>query len=192
MLKLKRKTTCFILCVTLIFVFATSAYANNKEMVTYHSDQIVPAENILFDQSARIIYPSGEATEATNGVSAPKMGTGVKLFSATASNLGAGKLLTTLTVGNEKYCFKRNFPNGAAVIWSNLTSSSSSNVRVGFCRVDSSGNFVADVYTNVTANGKNTKYPSVTNMNANATYYGFINNLTSSSVSGTVDFGYLD
>lgn len=191
MLKFYKKVVPYVMCMILVCVFAMPTYAaNGKELITYHSDQIIPAESVISNQTANITYPSGASTNATIQ---PRMGVGVKLFSMTASSLSAGKLLTTLNLGNEKNVLKMEFPNNTAVIWSSLSSSSSSNVKVGFCRVDpSSGNFVADVYVYVPANGSSTQYPSVAGMNANSTYYGFINNVTSSSVSGTVDFGYLD
>lgn len=187
MLKFSKRLISFVLCMMMVSAVAITAFAaNDKELVTYHSDQIVPAESVL---SNKIIYPSKEATPEAI---APRMGTGVKLFSMTVSGLSGDGLLTTLQAGNEKWVTKSSFPNGTAVIWSSLSSSSPYNVKEGFCRVNSSGDFVADVYVNVPANGDATKYPDVTGMDPDVTYYGFINNTTSSRVSGTIGFGYLD
>lgn len=181
-----KKFLAIIFCLACLFSCASVASAySEKPIRIYDSEDIIPLEKVEMGQ---IIYQQGPTAEVTN--LERRMDTPIILYTMTGNNLSSGTLITTITT--PWLCNKSSFPSGIATFGSRLNSKDTTGeVKVGLCRVNSSGDYVADVYAYVPANGSVTKYISTADMNADSTYYGFINNTSANITSGTVAIGYL-
>lgn len=117
-----------------------------------------------------------------DGISTSRMGSGYTLYDMTFSGLSPGNCVTTV---NTHIFRKSDFTN----LTLQLGVTTSGKCGAGLAYVDRHGKVIKKCYDSFSSTG--TSYIDVSSLNADTSYYGFVTNTGSSSISGSANFADL-
>lgn len=160
----------------MLMVLSMATTAGAKPIVESLSD-IIDISDVLLP-----INEQPDALVNDDGIGTSRMGSGYTLYNATFSGLNPGNFVTTI---NTHIFRKSDF----TYLTLQLGVTTSGRCDAGLAYVDSYGNVIKKCYDSFSSTG--TSYISVSSLDANTSYYGFITNTGSSSISGSANFADL-
>lgn len=172
---MKKRFSILLVCMLMVLSMVTTVGA--KPIVESNSSDIINISDVLLpinEQPDALVN-----NEQSDSIGINRMGSGYLLYNATFSNLSAGNYVTTV---NTHIFRKSDFTN----LTLQLGVTTNGNCNAGLCYVDSNGTVVKKCYSSFSSSG--TTYLSVSSLDANTSYYGFITNTGSSSISGQASF----
>lgn len=154
---------------------ATTAGA--KPIVESNPSDIIDISDVLLP-----INEQPDALVNDDGIVTPMMGSGYTLYNATFSGLSPGNFVTTVRT----HIFRKS---DFTYLTLQLGITTNGKCNAGLAYVDRYGNVIKKCYRSFSSSG--TAYIDVSSLNADASYYGFITNTGSSSISGSANFADL-